>query len=331
MEDFSKLIRNISDVGLKYHKNTIISNSINNRDYYERSISDLPDVKNNEKAVVISAGPSLHRRKTIDLLEKSNFDGVVVTIDGAYVKCLKSGIIPDYVLTLDPHPKRVVRWFGDPFFEKNQADDDYFARQDLDVDFRKNSIEQNLNNIELVNRYASKSKLIIASTAPSSVVERVMEAGFEMFWWMPLVDDPNDSDSLTREMYEETNLPALNTGGNVGTAAWIFAKFWLEIQKVAVIGMDLGYYKDLPYKMTQGYHELLKHLGKEKLTGEYFPVMTNPMTNEEFYIDPTYYWYRQNILELIKNSSTTLYNCTEGGTLYGEGVVNLYLDEFLRR
>ena len=43
----------------------------------------------------------------------------------------------------------------------------------------------------------------------------------------------------------------------------------------------------------------------QKLTGEYFPVMTNPMTNEEFYIDPTYYWYRQNILELIKNSSTT--------------------------
>ena len=330
MENFSKLIRNISDIGLKYHKNNIISNSIKNRDYYERSISDLPDVKNNEKAVVISAGPSLHRRKTIDLLEKSNFDGVVVTIDGAYVKCLKSGIIPDYVLTLDPHPKRVVRWFGDPFFEKNQVNDDYFARQDLDVDFRKNSIEQNLNNIELVNRYASKSKLIIASTAPSSVVERVMEAGFEMFWWMPLVDDPNDSDSLTREIYEATNLPALNTGGNVGTAAWIFAKFWLEIQKVAVIGMDLGYYKDLPYKMTQGYYELLKHLGKEKLTEEYFPVMKNPMTKEEFYIDPTYYWYRQNILELIKNSSTTLYNCTEGGTLYGEGVVNLYLDEFLK-
>ena len=170
MEEFSKLIGDISDIGLKYHNNTIISNSKKNRVYYDRSISDLPDVKNkdkpdvknNEKAVVISAGPSLHRRKTIDLLEKSNFDGVVVTIDGAYVKCLKSGIIPDYVLTLDPHPKRVVRWFGDPFFGKNQVNDDYFARQDLDVDFRKNSIEQNLNNIELVNRYASKSKLIIA-------------------------------------------------------------------------------------------------------------------------------------------------------------------------
>ena len=331
MDEFSKIIGDISDIGLKYHKNNIISNSIKNRDYYERSISDLPDIKNNDKAVVISAGPSLHRRKTIGLLEKSNFDGVIVTIDGAYVKCLKSGIIPDYVLTLDPHPKRVVRWFGDPFFEKNKVDDDYFERQDLDVDFRKNNIEQNLNNIDLVNRYASKSKLIIASTAPLSVVERVMEAGFEMFWWMPLVDDPNDSDGLTREIYEATNLPALNTGGNVGTAAWVFAKFWLEIQNVAVIGMDLGYYKDLPYKMTQGYHELLKHLGKEKLTGEYFPVMTNPMTNEEFYIDPTYYWYRQNILELIKNSSTTLYNCTEGGTLYGDGVVNLYLNEFLRK
>jgi hypothetical protein len=331
MDDFLKLIGNISDIGLKYHKDTIISNSIKNIDYYEKSISDLPDVKNKDSAVVISAGPSLHRTGTIDLLEKSNFDGVVVTIDGAYVKCLKSGIIPDYVLTLDPHPKRVVRWFGDPDFEKNQLNDDYFSRQDLDVDFRNNSIEQNLHNIDLVNKYASKSKLIIASTAPTSVVERVLEAGFEMFWWMPLVDDPDDSDSITREMYKETNLPALNTGGNVGTASWIFAKFWLEIQKVAVIGMDLGYYKDLPYKMTQGYYELIKHLGVKKLTSEYFPLMINPLTNEEFYIDPTYFWYRQNILELIKNSSTTLFNCTEGGTLYGDGVVNLYLNDFLNK
>ena len=70
-------------------------------------------------------------------------------------KCLKSGIIPDYVLTLDPHPKRVVRWFGDYNFENNQLNDDYFARQDLDVDFRNNSIEQNLNNIELVNKHAT--------------------------------------------------------------------------------------------------------------------------------------------------------------------------------
>ena len=71
MGEFSKIIGDISDIGLKYHRNNIISNSIKNRDYYERSISDLPDVKNNDKAVVISAGPSLHQREMINILKKS--------------------------------------------------------------------------------------------------------------------------------------------------------------------------------------------------------------------------------------------------------------------
>ena len=93
--------------------------------------------------------------------------------------------------------------------------------------------------------------------------------------------------------------------------------------------MDLGYYKDLPYEMTQGYHELVKLLGAKNLTEEYFPVIANPLTKEEFYTDPTYYWYRENLLELLKNSSSTLYNCTEGGTLFGDGVVNMHFDEFL--
>ena len=330
MNNYSKLIRDIGEIGKEWHQDSIVFNCVKNKTHISKTISDLPEIKNKEKAVVISAGPSLHYRKTLETLKNSNFKGPIIAIDGSYVKCLKAGIIPDYVLTMDPHAKRVVRWFGDPNYEENLDGDDYFSRQDLDIDFRENSLKSNIINIDLVNKFAPRTKLIIASTAHSSVVKRVTDSGFEMYWWLPLVDDPESNNSLTRKMYEETRLPALNTGGNVGTSAWVFAQFWLEVQKVAVIGMDLGYYKDLPYKMTQGYYEMIKHLGKEKLTGEYFPVMTNPLTKEKFYTDPTYFWYRQNILELIKNSSTTLYNCTEGGTLYGDGVINLYLNEFIR-
>ena len=93
--------------------------------------------------------------------------------------------------------------------------------------------------------------------------------------------------------------------------------------------MELAYYKDLPYEMTQGYHELVELLGKDGLTQEYFPVIKNALTREEFYCDPTYFWYRQNLLELVKNSSSTIYNCTEGGTLFGEGVTNMYFNDFL--
>ncbi len=37
------------------------------------------------------------------------------------------------------------------------------------------------------------------------------------------MDDPTQTGSLTRRLYEMNKLPCMNTGGNVGTTAWIFA------------------------------------------------------------------------------------------------------------
>ena len=129
-------------------------------------------------------------------------------------------------------------WFGDPDLKKNLEGDDYFARQDLDIDFRNNSIEENLKNISLVNKYGKGKKLIICSTAPKNVVKRIIDVGFDSYWWAPLVDNPEEPDSLTRKMVEETKLPAMNTGGTVGTAAWVFALTQLKIPKIAVVGMS---------------------------------------------------------------------------------------------
>lgn len=327
---FNELVGEITEIGLDWHGREIVNNTRSNAKHVEKTIDDLSIEPSLDKAVVVSAGPSLHYTGTLDFLAKRGFDGPIVAIDGSYVKCLRAGIVPDYVLTLDPHPTRLVRWFGDPDFERNMEGDDYFSRQDLDIDFRNNSIKKNQENIDLVDQYAAKSKLIIASTAPKNVVERCRAAGFPMYWWVPLVDDPDQEGSLTQKMFAEAGeVPALNTGGNVGSAAWVFAKFWLECRRVGVIGMDLGYKSDLPYNMTQTYPELVRKLGEENVSEEYFPKMNNPLTGELFYTDPTYYWYRKNLLEMVENTSETLYNCTEGGVLFGHGVENLYLSDFL--
>jgi len=328
---FDGLVNDISDIGYEWHKDRIINNSRDNVPHINKTIKALSQLEDSKakSAVVISAGPSLHYNDTLNVLASSEYQGTVIAIDGSYVKCLKAGIIPDYVITLDPHPTRIVRWFGDPDFEKNMEGDDYFSRQDLDIDFRENSLRQNEENIELVDKYGPRSKLIIASTAPANLVERAKHAGFDMYWWMPLVDDPNSEESLTRKMYKLTKLPAINTGGNVGTAAWVFAQFWLKIKKIAVVGMDLGYRSDLPYSMTQGYPELVQMLGEENVTGELFPVINNPDSGETYYTDPTYYWYRENTLQLIASSGSTLYNCTGGGILFGDGVITMSLQQYL--
>lgn len=331
-QGFNKLLDEITAIGLDWHSETLIENSKRNKPFIEKSIKDIasPERKKAESAIVISAGPSLYKNNILARIKASGYQGSIIAIDGSYVRCLKAGLIPDYVLTLDPHPTRIVRWFGDPDFERNLKGDDYFSRQDLDIAFRNNSNEENRRNIELVNRHGQGQKLIICSSTPGNVVERTRAVGFDCYWWAPLVDNPKHPESLTRAIVKATQLPAMNTGGTVGTAAWVFALTALKIPRIAVVGMDLGYYKaDTGYQLTQTYAPLRDKVGEANLA-DFFPEFAYPGTDEVFYTDPTYYWYRRNILDLISASKSTLYNCTGGGTLFGDGVVCVGIDEFCR-
>jgi hypothetical protein len=57
--------------------------------------------------------------------------------------------------------------------------------------------------------------------------------------------------------------------------------------------------------------------------------MPDPVTNEKWLTDPTYYWYYQCMLELIAAMDARTYNCTEGGILYGDHVEVAPFNEFL--
>jgi hypothetical protein len=328
---FEQVVQDVPKIGRENHSQTLLHHAQENLKYFKKSINDLkalPEIEK-ESAIVISAGPSVHKFNSINRI-RDNYKGKIISIDGAYVNCLKRGVIPDYVLSLDPHLKRIVRWFGDPNFEENMAGDDYFDRQDLDVEFRKNSINQNLANIKLVNEHAHKTKLILCSSAPPQVVDRAIEAGFDIYWWNPLVDNPSEPQSLTRKLYAVNKLPCMNTGGTVGTAAWVFASSILKIKSIGMVGMDLGYHMDTPYNMTQTYYELIQHVGLENLE-KCFIRFTFPLTQVEYYTDPTYFWYRKNFLELLSKSNSENLNCTEGGTLFGEHIQSMTLDTFFNR
>ena len=327
---FKSLVGEITSIGYDWHAGPIVENSKWNKQFIEKTIRDIvpPDGNKAESAIVISAGPSLYKNNILGRILATGYKGSIIAIDGSYVRCNKAGLEPDYVLTLDPHPTRMVRWFGDPDFEENCKGDDYFSRQDLDIAFRDNSIEENRRNIDLVNQHGKGKKLIICSASPKNVVERTRAVGFDAYWWAPLVDNPEKEESLTRSIVRLTRLPAMNTGGTVGTAAWVFALTVLKIPKIAVVGMDLGYYKaDTSYQLTQTYHALKATVGEENLH-EFFPEFTFPCTGEIFYTDPTYYWYRANLFDLISVSKTTLYNCTGGGTLFGAGVECVEIEDF---
>lgn len=332
-QDFLSVVGCIADIGKERHTAHILEHAWQNKPKIRQSLASLGRAMGAKanSCIVISAGPSVHRKSSIRRILDSGYSGTVVAVDGAYVACLRNGLVPDYVVTLDPHATRVVRWFGDPDFEENSRHDDYFQRQDLDVEFRKNSIEQNRQNIELVNRHGSRTRALVSTTAPGNVVQRIEEAGFDAYWWNPLVDDPRQPGSLTRQLYEINRLPCINTGGNVGGAAWVLASAHLKIPNIALTGMDFGYYADTPRQMTQTYHELVNHAGTAEGLERFFCDFTFPLTGEQCYTDPTYYWYRKNFLQLLERSPGWTVNCTEGGTLYGDHVECLYLEDFIRR
>ena len=277
-------------------------------------------------AIVVGAGPSLHSQRSVERILSSGFSGPIVCTDGALGHCLKHGLIPEYVVSVDSHETRIVRWFGDAALEERERDD-YWRRQELDPAIALDEVEQNRMLFELMNTHGSKIKHVVATSVHPTVTERVRQIGMSMYWWNPLYDDYSAPNSYSRRVFEQNHAPCLVTGGNVGTACWIIAHAILGAKKVALVGMDLGYEPGRSVEKTQYAAELHELLGKN--IEEAFIDVPNPLSGEVWFADPVYYWYRQIFLELAQKANCISINCTEGGTLFGPGIVNMGLTEFL--
>lgn len=306
-----------------------LDNAKQNLPYIKRTIRELTrrqDGAGPKAGIVISAGPSLHRRSPVRAIQQAGFGGEIIAADGALGYCLRNGLVPHYVVALDPHPTRVCRWFGDTDLEL-RPDDDYFRRQDLDPYVGIDERARNRELIELVNRHGPRTKLVISTSVSPNVTRRCLDAGMELYWWNPILDDVDAADSMTRALYRGNRVPCMGSGGNVGSAAWIFAHQVRAHREVALAGMDLGYAPGTPLEKTQYYKEI-QALFPDRAE-EAFIEIRNPHLNETWYTDPAYYWYRQLFLEMARDAPCATYNCSEGGILFGRGIRFVPLAQFL--
>lgn len=231
-------------------------------------------------------------------------------------------------MSVDPHPLRIVRWFGDPELDdKRMADDDYFRRQEQDTSFADEKAK-NDELLALMNEYGPQVHIALGTTSSPDVVKRVHEIGMKVFWFNPMLDDPDTPDSVTMTIHRRNGFPSMNAGGNVGSACWMVAHAVLGKTRVAVTGMDFGYYADHPVEKTQYYPEAVDLVGIDRI-GELFVDMYNPHTGEWYYTDPAYFWYRTAFLEMTEDSECDTYNCGGGGTLFGENINWSSLRDFL--
>ncbi len=316
------------------HGELALENARRNATFLARGLSvatlrDNPPGKG-DSAIIVAAGPSVRRSDPIARIKAAGYQGAIVATDSAIAYCLRNGVVPDLVVTLDPHAKRIVRWFGDPDLSQGDINaDDYYRRQDMDPAFA-DELRANREILAALDRHGKSIRIALSTSASEAVVKRVLATGMEIYWWNPMLDDPDPADSATRQLYRLNRMPCVNAGGNVGTACWMMAHAVLGKRRVALTGVDFSYYDGTPYSATQYYREALDLVGEANLD-RLFVRIYNPHLGTWFFTDPAYLWYREAFLEMAKDADCTTFNCTEGGILFGDGVTFAPLDHFLNQ
>lgn len=258
-----------------------------------KDIADIPH--KNEPALIIGAGPSLVRKKHLELLAEKGFNGTIFAADSILKSCLEHGIIPHYVLTLDGSEKIL------PYL-----------------------------NHDIIDDHANKMGAIICVSAHPTVVKRWKG---EIFWFENSVGDavlPN----VARTINLLCKKTELMTAGHVSSAGWSVA-FARGRNPIVLIGVDLSYPMDVPIEKTWYFDEYMKYFSNDikKVRDVYKNYYHHTAFGTDCYCDRGVFLpYRNYSLMQCKAASekgVRMINCTEGGSLEGEGLECMKFEEYL--
>ena len=263
-------------------------------------------------AIVLGRGPSIKKLHHLELLADSEYDGCIVCCDGKLKDALNAGITPDrfphfYVVSIDP----------DSFVKKHYDD-------------------------EIVNTYGSKIKGIFSTIVSPLAVERAKQANIQIHWIHSLFDYNEGKKSfnyitakIVRAKNHPNGLPAIQTGGNVGTSAWFVAWKILKCSTVALIGMNHGWEEDDPLDLIirHGTEEKPVDITKDSsLFKKLFPKVYNPDFKKYCILDPIFQFYSTAFKEFIARSPEwlTTINATGGGSIFGKRIIGISFEKFLK-
>jgi len=280
-------------------------------------------------ALVVAHGPSLKRRNSLEAIRKSGYQGLIVAVDSAAAVCLRAGIVPDAVVSVDPRP-RIVHNFGETeeLTRLHPEDEAYYRARADESHLGADPYATSRENRDLMNRFGAQMIGLFSTAITPRTALRCREIGLDAFWFNPMYDDYDQPGSFTRKVHDLVPVPCLNAGGNVGTAAWVLAHSVLGARRVGLVGFDFAYYPGTSLKQTQYYESLVELFGEDGVA-DVLPVLPHPSTGERFFTDPAYLWFRQVFLEMEASAPCETVNCTEGGILYGGNIREMPLRQFL--
>ena len=283
----------------------------------ESSAAELTPTNSKTKlksAIVIGRGPSVKKKGHLEMLAKSNFSGAIICCDGALITTLKAGVTPDkfpnfYVVSIDPYPP-IKKFYDD----------------------------------KIVDKYGDKIKGVFSTIVKPTTIEKARKSGIKIHWLHSLFDYEEGkksfnqiSASMVRAKNHSEGLPAIQTGGNVGTSSWFIAWRILKCPTVALIGINHGWNEDDPWeKIISHGSDFVKTDVIDRKNPSFkklFKKIYNPDFNCNCILDPIFQFYSSALKEFIAASPEWLdtINATEGGSIFGDRIIGIPFNTFLEK
>ena len=283
----------------------------------EKSAKSLQPLDNrnlqNEKnsAIVIGRGPSIKKNNHLKLLANSDYQGTIICCDGKLSDALKAGVTPDkfdkfFVTTIDPYK----------------------------------DIKEHYDH-EIIDTYGSNIKGIFTVIANPNAVERARQSGIQIHWMHSLFDyneGKKSFNNLSALMIRAKNnihrLPAIQTGGNVGTSSWFVAWQILRCTTVALIGINHGWEESDSWETIISHGNILDIKNTDRNSPSFkklFKKVYNPDFNCDCILDPVFQFYSEALKEFISRSPkwVNTINATEGGSIFGKRIKSMKFTDFL--
>ena len=261
-----------------------------------KDVRGVPDMKNTP-ALVIGAGPTLYRNKHLELLAEKGFDGHIFATDAVLKDCLELGIIPDYVMFMDANEKIY------PFIDH-----------------------------AIVDKYADKLTAIMNVFTHPKVANRWKG---DIMWFQVFIEEmiaPN----VTFTLQQLTHTTALMSAGHSASIGWSMAAI-KNYNPIVSIGLDLSFPPDMPIEESRIFEYYLKaNKGNREKTSEMLEACYkhyhHKFFNTDCYFESIFGAYTDSskrVLQTLNSTGIRIINCTEGGTLEGEGIECMWFNEYL--
>ena len=197
---------------------------------------------------------------------------------------------------------------------------------------------------KIVNQYGDRIKGIFSTIVKPTTIEKARKSGIKIHWLHSLFDYEEGkksfnqiSASMVRIKNHSEGLPAIQTGGNVGTSSWFIAWRILKCPTVALIGINHGWNEDDPWEKIISHGSDFVKTDVIDRKNPTFKKLFKKIYNTDFncycIVDPLFQFYSSALKEFIVKSPEwlTTINATEGGSIFGNRIIGMPFHSFLEK